>query len=579
MTSSHEISQSNLTHISPKPIPTFNSATKQSNLPTSLHGLLQERIYDIPEGIERDDINERSSIPARTPQTRAVFQNISIDPNPGYKNYLGLNRKFSSEESESISNKPKMRIIPPPRVLKKLSSTESESAISNNSHQSLPAVQFDSDTLSLPLDLISPPLESESSTALVDSESLPAPPQFGSNKDDTDIEDEVTPKMDENHSDYQEQNVSYSLEQPEKSKFGFRIAPPALQNIELIPPTRQESTYETRVDRMLESQLSRADTFNEDHHHVNVGHLTANLFLDRNQEIVDLDKEPINGKRQDHNILLKALDSYDSFNNDPLSLSSRSQGSQSLTYEENAESVLEKQTTIDSFTSQVSTDNEVFYDQSIEIKVQELNDPNFTNRRDQILESQSTFESFTTECEVLVTKRQESTYEERAETVLESQNTIESFTNEVPTEEVFDHEPPVSESSFLNDDCETQIENRGNLAPADLVADMYVRQLRDNDESEIIDTAPFMDDSFDHDLMLSSGGKLACGQGDTIIYNNFVQLPAEQTVETVYVEASRSDSNNSFEQTASGHDEVRDDDENFLKFILTNMGVGVVLTV
>ena len=285
------------------------------------------------------------------------------------------------------------------------------------------------------------------------------------------------------------------------------------------------------------------------------------------------------GKYGDHNILLKALDSYDSFNNDPLSLSTRSQGSQSLTYEENAESVLEKQTTIDSFTSQVSTDNEVFYDQSIEIKVQELNDPNFTNRRDQILESQSTFESFTTECEVLVTKRQESTYEERAETVLESQNTIESFTNEVPTEEVFDHEPPVSESSFLNDDCETQIENRGNLAPADLVADMYVRQLRDNDESEIIDTAPFMDDSFDHDLMLSSGGKLACGQGDTIIYNNFVQLPAEQTVETVYVEASRSDSNNSFEQTASGHDEVRDDDENFLKFILTNMGVGVVLTV
>ena len=84
--------------------------------------------------------------------------------------------------------------------------------------------------------------------------------------------------------------------------------------------------------------------------------------------------------------------------------------------------------------------------------MQELNDPNFTNRRDQILESQSTFESFTTECEVLVTKRQESTYEERAETVLESQNTIESFTNEVSNEEVFDHEPPLSESSFLYDD-------------------------------------------------------------------------------------------------------------------------------
>ena len=85
-------------------------------------------------------------------------------------------------------------------MLKKVSSTESESAPSAASHQDeVPKITYhqDSDTLSLPLDLLSPPMESESSTALVESESLPAPPQFGSNKDDTDIEEDVTPRGDE----------------------------------------------------------------------------------------------------------------------------------------------------------------------------------------------------------------------------------------------------------------------------------------------------------------------------------------------------------------------------------------------
>ena len=511
-------SLSSRTHISGKPIPTFSSSKHQS---FPFHGLKQERIYDIPEGIEREDISITSS-----KETRSVFQNVGNEKQKSYKNYLEITRKFSSEESESTSHKPKLKILPPPRVLKKVSSTESESAISNNSHQSLPPVQFDSDTLSLPLDLISPPLESESSTALVESESLPAPPQFGSNKDDTDIEDEVTPRGEETISESQDHNPShnFSLEQPEKSKFGFRVAPPALQALELVPPTRQESTYESRAEKMLESQLSRMDTFTEDLSH-------------RTREILDLDKQSNNGNKME-NVLLKALDSYDSFSNDQFQISSVTSGSrqESLTYEENAESALEKQTTIESFTSQMSDDNEVFYDQSIENKIQELNDPNFTNRRDQILESQSTFESFTTECEVLVTKRQESTYEERAETVLESQNTIESFTNEVPNDEVFDHEPQCSESSFLHDNCETQIEKTDN----DLVADMFVRHLREPGCESDIDNVPFMDDSFDQDLVISSGGKVACGQGDTIIYNNFVKFPTEESVETVIVESAPS---------------------------------------
>ena len=570
---------SRASQISHKPIQTFSSS-KHSSLPFA--GLNTERIYDIPEGIERDEFGvelqqpikggDRATYPRQPPQPqpRTVFQNLT--PNSAYKNFI-VARKFSSEDSESIPAKPKLKIFPPPmpRSLKKVSSTESESA-------SLPPVPgFDSDTLSLPLDLISPPLESENSTDLVDSESLPAPPQFGSsNKDDTDIEDEVTPRG-------EDLVASESAElngQPEKSKFGFRVAPLALQNIELVPPTRQESTYEARAERLLEAQLSRTDTFNDGHlhHHPHLPHL-LNLEHGQSREIIDLDKELTNGKNPLlDNILLKALDSYDSFNNDPLKVDSREN---SLTYEENAESALEKQTTIESFTSQISADNDVFYDQSIENKVQEISDATFSNRRDQILESQSTFESFTTECEVLVTKRQESTYEERAETVLESQNTIESFTNEVPNDEVFDHEPPLSESSFLNDeDCETQIEVDRGRGGADLVADMLVRQLDRGEDSEMLDSCvssgPFMNDSFDQEdlaILSSTGARLACGQGDRIMFNNFVSLPgagvagvphvfsdrepSEQhsasaaSSEPIYVEpnVTRSDSGSSFDVT------------------------------
>ena len=514
-TSSHPLRGLN----SQKPIPTFHSSASSNKLANSplypgQHNPASERIYDIPEGVEMEDgVQDNSPASASTQTRTTVFSNVKIDAK-SYKSYLEITRKFSSEESESISHKPTKLKILPPKGLKKVSSTESESAISNHSHHSVPQVQFDSDTLSLPIDLISPPLESESSTALVDSESLPAPPQFGSvNKDDTDIEDEVTPKGEEANGVVRQGNVDNKVvllppathQQPEKSKFGFRVAPPVIQNIELVPPPRQESTYETRAEKMLESQLTRVDTFNNQHHH----EAPQNNVLD----IVDLDQEPDVVR---DTLLLKALDSFESFNNDSLQISSRQE---SLTYEENAECALEKQTTVDSFGSQISADNnDVFFEQSIESKVQELHNQNFTDdRRDQILESQSTFESFTTECEVVVTKRQESTYEERAETVLESQNTIESFTTEtVQTEDVFDADPVLSESSLLNDDCETQIEK------ADLVADMYVSK------SDV----PFMDENFDQELV-SSGGMLACGQGDRITFNNFIQLiPAEQSTQT-----------------------------------------------
>jgi len=581
-------------HISPKPISTFNP--KPQSL--AFHGQKHERIYDIPEGIEREEIQEANSPISESSETRTVFPNVSLDRTK-FKSYLNITRKFSSEESDSTSHKPMLKILPPVRVLKKVSSTESESApLTNNSHQSIPAIQFDSDTLSLPLDLLSPPMESESSTALVESESLPAPPQFGSNKDDTDIEDEVTPKGEEMTPDSLILIAKHNhAEQPEQNKFGFRMAPTALKQVELTPPTRQESTYETHAERMLESQTT-VESFDENptefinnylerNHQIRMAptalkkvELTPptrqestyethaermlesqttvesfdenptefiNHYLERNHQIVDLDREPINGKRRE-NVLLKALDTFDSFNTDHEFPITRRQ--ESLTYEESAESMLERQTTLDSFTSQLSTDNDVFYDQSFDIKMQELVDPNFSNRRDQILESQSTFESFTTECEVLITKRQESTYEERAEYLLESQNTIDSFTNEVPNEEVFNYEPNSTESNFLNnDDCETQIEKTDD----NLVADMYVRHLRAseslscNGESDI-DSVPFIDDSFDHELMQGMGN-LACGTGDRIIYNDFGQLPQEQHVETVFLPPTRSNScSSSFDQ-------------------------------
>ena len=124
---------------------------------------------------------------------------------------------------------------------------------------------------------------------------------------------------------------------------------------------------------------------------------------------------------------------------------------------------------------------------------------------------------------------------------------------------MFVHKPPLSESSFLHDDCETQIEQKTD---GDLVADMYVTRLRDNDASELIDNVPFMDDSFDQDLLMASGGKLACGQGDRIIYNNFVTLPSEQQVEPIYVEPCRSESNSSFDQASTATATATANDEN-----------------
>jgi hypothetical protein len=436
-------------------------------------------------------------------------------------------------------------------MLKKVSSTESESAPSAASHHDeVPKITYhqDSDTLSLPLDLLSPPMESESSTALVESESLPAPPQFGSNKDDTDIEDDVTPKGDEMTPDSldlvttQRQIVGKGklLELESQSTIeAFN----ALAKSGMKPVQKQESSYEARAEKMLESQTT-VGSFTEEN---NIGIMDNDMI-----EIVDLDRElerqqPINGKRQE-NLLLKALDTFDSFSASHEFPITRRQDS--MTYEESANDMLERQTTVDSFTSQVSTDTDVF-DAGVNFEAHKRN--TFPPGRDQILESQSTLESFTTECEVLVTKRQESTYEERAEYLLESQNTIESFTNEVPNEEVFSVEPS-GESGFLMCEGETQTEQGEEL----LVAEMYRRQLShdvhsltslNGDSGDSL--PPYLDGDFEHHDIIHGMNALACGQGDKILYNNFVHLPRQQHVETVYLPVTRSSSNSSFEQSNS----------------------------
>ena len=246
--------------------------------------------------------------------------------------------------------------------------------------------------------------------------------------------------------------------------------------------------------------------------------------------------------------MLKALDTFDSFSASHEFPITRRQ--ESMTYEESANDMLERQTTVDSFTSQVSTDTDVF-DAGVNFEANKRN--TFPPGRDQILESQSTLESFTTECEVLVTKRQESTYEERAEYLLESQNTIESFTNEVPNEEVFSVEPS-GESSFLMCEGETQTEQGEEL----LVAEMYRRHLShdvhsltslNGDSGDSL--PPYLDGDFEHHDIIHGMNALACGQGDKILYNNFVHLPRQQHVETVYLPVTRSSSNSSFEQSNS----------------------------
>ena len=535
-------------HISPKPI---------STLPPKLSAMAlvreHERIYDIPEGIERDEVPEAVSPVSESSETKTVFPNVQFSQLPHQNRkfkYLGIGRKFSSEESESTSNRP-MRVLPPPKMLKKVSSTESESAPSAGSHHDeVPKITYhqDSDTLSLPLDLLSPPMESESSTALVESESLPAPPQFGSNKDDTDIEDDVTPKGDEMTPDSldlvttQRQIVGkgklLELESQSTIEAFNALAKSGMKAVQ-----KQESSYEARAEKMLESQTT-VGSFTEES---NIGIVDNDMI-----EIVDLDRElerqqPINGKRQE-NLLLKALDTFDSFSASHEFPITRRQ--ESMTYEESANDMLERQTTVDSFTSQVSTDTDVF-DAGVNFEANKRN--TFPPGRDQILESQSTLESFTTECEVLVTKRQESTYEERAEYLLESQNTIESFTNEVPNEEVFSVEPS-GESGFLMCEGETQTEQGEEL----LIAEMYRRHLSHDGRSlsslngDSGDSLPpYLDGDFEHHDIIHGMNALACGQGDKILYNNFVHLPRQQHVETVYLPVTRSSSNSSFEQSNS----------------------------
>ena len=202
----------------------------------------------------------------------------------------------------------------------------------------------DSDTLSLPLDLLSPPLESESSTALVDSESLPAPPQFGSNKDDTDIEEDVTPKGDEMTPDSLDLvTTQLQIGKPFESQTTIEEFN-ALAKSGLKPPSvqKQESNYESRAEKMLESQslttVTTVDSFTDEQ----VSHRDNNTI-----EIVDLDRElqmdkTINGKKTE-NLLLKALDTFDSFsvsNEFPIT-----RRQDSMTYEDSANDMLERQTT------------------------------------------------------------------------------------------------------------------------------------------------------------------------------------------------------------------------------------------
>jgi hypothetical protein len=293
-----------------------NLSYKGSPNDSKVWSFQEEKIYDIPEGIE-------------SAMENVVVHKCSYAPKSG---------KFSSEDSESFPNPPPANILKKTlwNPMTKVSSTESESIPP-------PVLQVDSDTLSLPLDLLSPPMESESSTALVESESLPAPPQFD-NKDDTDIDEE----------------------------------------------SAKDSTVPD-------------DT---------------------------LDFEPIIQHRRKESVLLHALDTFDSFNmeNDyhlPCLVKR-----QESTYEDKAESILEKQRTVGSFTVQDSVDDVFVVGSSVPNAL----DIDSLHYRTALLESQSTFESVTTEREILVTKRQESTFEDKAEAMLESQNTIDSFTTEYQNE-------------------------------------------------------------------------------------------------------------------------------------------------
>lgn len=482
----------------------FNSSLK-TNQPCN-YKQVEERIYDIPEGIERE---LRSHSPISETYSKKPFPPKYYMDQTKFKTYLEISGKFSSEDSESVSNRQSFKVLPPPRVINKVSSTESESAPSNHSVPA--AVHFDSDTLSLPLDLLSPPMESESSGALVESESLPAPPQFGSNKDDTDIEDDVTPKGEDLTPDSLDlYNDTNTIKKNKHSSL-----PQA--NV------RQESTYETRAEAALESQLT-TESFQGD--------------LEPQPDILDsvseIDSRPNLGKRRE-SALLRALDTFDSFNLEHEFPVTRRQES---TYEDRAEAMLEKQTTVDSFTSQNSIDDNVFLDYPGPPNPQEICP---VNTRETVLESQSTFESFTTECEVLITKKEESTYEERAEALLESQNTIESFTTEVPNDEnVFREEYDFNESFDSSGRLLQHFQSSD--AKEVLIADMYVKKVGSNEsvstngESEF-DTVPFQEDGVNVDLN-------ECTCNDSYCFRNIVPPPLQNPV---FIPSSRSSSGSSFD--------------------------------
>ena len=464
------------------------------------NSLEKERIYDIPEGIDRGDVPLSTSPASESIGSKTVSPRYFMDQTK-FKSYLEISGKLSSEDSEPLSNRHVLKGIPTTRILSKVSSTESESLPSNNSVPA--AVQFDSDTLSLPLDLLSPPIESESSTALVDSESLPAPPQFGSNRDDTDIEDEVTPKIDDFTPDSLDICIDTNTIKKKKNACS--------RSVEIETKSiSQESTYESNAEVILVSQ-STIDSFKEE--------------MQPTLEILNTDKleEPKFNNCRRKGPLLMALDTFDSFNFEHEFPVTRRQES---TYEDRAEAMLEKQTTIDSFTSQSSIDDNVFMDPMFAI-----HDSTIGTSRDTVLESQSTFESFTTECEVLVTKREESTYEERAEALLESQNTIDSFTTEFPNEEV--ENDFNNELVYATENSSILIQNSSASGPTDvLIANMYVRNIGSNEsfstngESEI-DTVPFMDEGFD----LADLNECTCNED--MCYRSIIPPPYQEDEQSV----------------------------------------------
>jgi hypothetical protein len=336
-------------------------------------------------------------------------------------------------------------------------------------------------------------------------------------------------------------------------------------------PARQESTYEARAEAILESQ-NTIDSFTgdalppvleeEDNFHAPLHEIDEASNQYHHQLIND---------RRRGSVLLRALDTFDSFNLEHEFPVTRRQES---TYEERAEAMLEKQLTVDSFTSQLSIDNDnVFLDHPFESI-----DSALGRSRETILESQSTFESFTTECEVFVTKRQESTYEERAEHLLESQNTIDSFTNEVPNDELDDSQVDTEEYAVETEKIVTAMEKVSG--GEEMIADMYVRQVAtpgSNDESLSTngdsenDSVPFIDEGAECDHHGSVSGSYISGE-DSVSKNNLLHNQHHQSHlhELVFLSPSSSvpcrvnsgDNGFCFQSVNYIDDNEDDDDEN-----------------